>query len=103
MSEEKLLQVYVMKSLRSIGCLVYKFSSPSQRGVPDLLSITPTGETMYFEIKNPTGSGRLTRLQGHHIDLIRKQHAYAEIIISREQIDRVVAGIETHVRSMRSH
>ena len=93
MPAEKNLQVYVKNKLKSVGCLVYKFASPSNRGVPDLLAITPSGETIYLEIKNPNGKGRVSELQRHHINLIRGNHGYADYIDSKDQADQLAAVI----------
>ena len=93
MPSEKNLQAYVKTILKKAGCLVYKFSSPSNRGVPDLLAILPSGETIYLEIKNPNGKGRISELQRHHVNLIRKQNGYADYIDSKEKADALAIVI----------
>ena len=37
--------------LQKMGCLVYKFVSPGNDGVPDRIVVRPTGETIYVELK----------------------------------------------------
>ena len=49
---------------KSIGVLSYKFSSPSQRGVPDRIFIGPSG-VLFLELK--VGSNKPTKLQLYHI------------------------------------
>lgn len=51
---EKKLKVRLEKS----GCLVLKFVSPGNAGVPDRLIITPSGRMCFVELKRPGGKLR---------------------------------------------
>ena len=51
------------------GWLVYKFSSPNHRGVPDRLFISPTGKVCFMEVKAP--GKRPTPLQEREINKLR--------------------------------
>jgi len=57
---EKDIEGKVVKYAKEQGCLVYKFTSPSRRSVPDRLFITPTGTVFFIEFKRlgekPTAS-----------------------------------------------
>lgn len=68
---EKGLQAKIVKFLKAKNCLAYKFASPSMRGVPDLLVITPTGDVFFIEVKHPNGKGVLSPLQKERINEIR--------------------------------
>jgi hypothetical protein len=59
---ESALQVRVMGFCKVHGFLALKFSSPAHAGVPDLV-ILGNGKTIFYELKNPNGKGRLTELQ----------------------------------------
>ena len=50
---ESRIQANIKKKLTGLGWLVFKFESPGQRGVPDLIVISPDGETVYLEVKQP--------------------------------------------------
>jgi hypothetical protein len=62
--------------VRSLGCLYYKFKSPSNRGVPDRIVICPEGRVLWLELKAP--GKRPTKLQMKHLTTLAayKQHAY---------------------------
>lgn len=57
---EKDIEKKVCDYAKSKGCLVYKFTSPSRRSVPDRLFITPNGVVFFIEFKRrgqkPTAS-----------------------------------------------
>ena len=57
------LQKWFVKELRKEGYLVYKFSSPAKRGVPDLLIIDYDGDAFFVEMKHPNGKGKISPLQ----------------------------------------
>jgi len=46
---EKALCDYARKN----GYLVYKFTSPQHRGVPDRIFISPSGQVVFIEVKGP--------------------------------------------------
>lgn len=46
---EKAVKAYAKKK----GCYVRKFKSPSQRGVPDSLFLSPYGKVFFIEFKAP--------------------------------------------------
>ncbi len=64
--------------LKKHGCLFYKFVSMGQAGVPDRIVITPSGQTIYVELK--TDAGRLTKLQRLQIERIEKQGAKVYVL-----------------------
>ena len=58
---EKQIESKVVKKAKELGFLTYKFSSPSNRGVPDRIFITPHGEVFFIEFKS--AKGKVTKLQ----------------------------------------
>lgn len=72
MRNESGLQHKITKYLRQRGALVYKFSSPGRRGVPDLL-VLRDGAALFIEVKHPNGRGVTSDLQEHQRDQLRKQ------------------------------
>lgn len=45
---EKVIEGKVCDHAKALGCLVYKFTSPSRRSVPDRLFIMPEGKGVFF-------------------------------------------------------
>lgn len=48
---EKDIEKRVCDYAKKLGCLVYKFTSPSRRSVPDRMFITKEGTVFYIEFK----------------------------------------------------
>lgn len=92
MLTEKGLQGYCVQFARDCGILVYKFSSPSQRGVPDLLLIYK-GRTTFIELKSPKGTGRLSPLQKREIAKIQRAGANVYVVSSKEEVNEALAEI----------
>ena len=59
--KEKQIESKIVKKAKELGFLTYKFSSPSNRGVPDRMFISPHGEVFFIEFKS--AKGKLTKLQ----------------------------------------
>jgi hypothetical protein len=55
-------QAEIVQALRQVGCLIFDLSGQGG-GVPDLIALTPKGETVLIECKNPQGRDRLTPAQ----------------------------------------
>lgn len=72
---EKSIELKVCRWARDNGWLVYKFTSPSQRGVPDRLFIKD-GRVVFIEFKRP--GHRPTRLQAYHINTLVRAGVIAE-------------------------
>lgn len=91
MTTEATFQAFVCKKCISHGILVYKFESPSRRGVPDLILVFPGGEVVFIELKNPSGKGRLSKLQQVEIAKLRDQGATVYVCDSKEEIEEIIA------------
>jgi hypothetical protein len=73
---EKDIEAKVRAKAIAAGWLVYKFTSPSRRSVPDRLFIRG-GRVAFVEFKRPGGT--LTAGQAREIDRLR--HAGAEVYV----------------------
>ena len=82
---EKQIESKVIKKAKELGFLTYKFSSPSNRGVPDRIFISPHGEVFFIEFKST--KGKLTKLQEKVIKDI--EHYNVEVYV----IDNVEDGL----------
>lgn len=89
MPSESTLQSFIVKLCGKYGVLCYKFSSPSRRGVPDLLLLCE-GRVLFIEVKNPNGKGRLSPLQEIEIDRLSRNGFAVEVIDSKEYATETV-------------
>ena len=53
--KESYIESYLVRKVKEHGGLCYKFVSPGNPGVPDRLIITPTGKTIFVELKTEVG------------------------------------------------
>lgn len=91
MRESKIESV-VCKYASDHGWLVFKFSAPNHRGVPDRLMIKD-GVTVYVEFKAPGKKPTGLQLRTH--DKIRKAGATVLIIDDIEQGKKQIKGLKT--------
>jgi hypothetical protein len=87
---EKVIEKKVCDHAKSKGCLAYKFTSPSQRSVPDRLFITPAGTVFFIEFKRK--GEKPTPAQEVEIAKLRAKGVFVSVI------DNVASGI-SHVDS----
>jgi hypothetical protein len=71
---EKKIEQAACRYAKSRGALVYKFSSPAHRGVPDRLFIK-NGRVLFLEFKAP--GKKPTKLQQRELDLLQGQKVVA--------------------------
>lgn len=68
--KESELEARLVRGVKALGGRAYKFVSPGNVGVPDRLVVLPGGRILFAELK--TDSGRLSRMQLHQIDELRR-------------------------------
>ena len=83
---EKELESYFIDGLKEIGCLVFKFVSPGNAGVPDRIVISKTGSVYFVELKRP--GGKVRRLQEICIRRLREHKVWAGVISTRPEVDK---------------
>lgn len=75
---ERDIEKWLGERLKKLGCLYYKFVSPSTPGVPDRIVILPDGKTIYVELK--TEVGRLSNVQQRQIARMRERGADVRMV-----------------------
>lgn len=86
---EKNIEAHLVKSVRRIGGVAYKFTSPAQRGVADRVVCLPDGSTWFVELK--AAGGRLSPLQQvFQSEMARLRQNYA-CLWSKEHVDQWIA------------
>ena len=90
---EKDIEKKVCEYAKSMGCLVYKFTSPSRRSVPDRLFITSRGKVFLIEFKrrgqNPTPGQRaeIERIRGNKVNVyVADDVNLGKLVIDRETL-----------------
>jgi len=87
---EASVEKYLRKQAEAHSCLVFKFVSPAQRGVPDDIVIWPGGAVTFIELK--TEKGNLSALQEHCLDLITSQGGICYVLRGKAGVDDFFAG-----------
>ena len=85
---EKQIEAYLVKHIKALGGMAYKFTSPAHRGVADRIVCLPNGQTWFVELK--TEGGRLSPLQMVFAsDMARMNQKYV-CLWNKEQIDEFI-------------
>lgn len=88
---EKDIEKRVCDYAKSLGIIVYKFTSPSCRSVPDRLFVLPGGKVFWIEFKR--AGQKPTPAQEVEIEKIRKQGGTVYVVDNVEQ-GKSIVGIE---------
>ncbi len=51
--KEKHIEAHLVKRIKQLGGIPYKFTSPQRRSVPDRLCVLPHGYVLFVEVKRP--------------------------------------------------
>jgi len=89
---EKEIEKRMTNNLKQLDCLVYKFISPNNAGVPDRIVIYPGGRVDFVELK--TLRGRLSPLQARQIEKLKRKGANVDIVVG-------LAGVDAYVEKVR--
>ena len=87
---ERDIEAYLVKRVRSLGGMAYKFVSPSNRGVDDRLVVLPD-QIWFVEVKQE--GGRLTALQALFIEQMKRMGHNAIVVWNKEDVDAFVATL----------
>lgn len=85
---ESVIEKKVCDYAKGLGCLVYKFTSPSRRSVPDRIFFKPDGTVFLIEFKRR--GQKPTPAQKVEIERILKQKLFVWVVDNIEQGKRVV-------------
>lgn len=88
---EASVERYFVGRLRKAGCLVYKFVSPGNDGVPDRIVITPGGRVIFVELK--TEYGKTSKIQDYQIKRLVAHGQTVWILRGSEEVNLFVEEI----------
>ena len=82
--KESQIERRLAQGVKDRGGMCMKFVSPNLPGVPDRIVLTPTGRTIYVELK--TEIGRLANLQKWVIAEMQKRGADVRVLHGLDQV-----------------
>lgn len=82
---EKHIEAHLVKRVKALGGVAYKFTSPANRGVADRVVCLPDGSTWFVELK--TENGRLSALQKVFADEMARLGQKYVCLWSKEDVD----------------
>jgi len=89
--KEAAIEAYLVKKVKEIGGIAYKFVSPAHRGVADRIVVLPEGGVVFVELK--TAHGVLSSLQEVFArDMQRLGQNYI-VLKSKEEVDAFVKAV----------
>ena len=87
MQFEKEIENYLVKRVKELGGICWKFSSPGTAGVPDRIVMYQSCVT-FVELKRP--DGHLSEIQKKRLKELDDQKILAQVVSSKEEVDRVI-------------
>lgn len=87
---EKQVEAYLVKRVKELGGVAYKFTSPAHKGVADRIVCLPNGDTWFVEVK--TEGGRLSPLQKVFADDMARMKQRYVCLWNKEQIDEFITS-----------
>jgi len=81
---EKQIEAFCVKEASIRGGKALKWSSPSQKGVPDRIIVLPGGLVGFLELKRP--GGKPTKLQTHWIKTLQNIGCISGIASTKEEV-----------------
>lgn len=90
---EKEVEKYLVREIKKLGGISFKFISPSNAGVPDRILILPTGKVVFAELK--TDKGKLTKLQESQIRKISGLGAEVKVLYGIEGVKKFINEIQS--------
>lgn len=90
---EKEVEKFLVREVKKIGGISFKFISPGNAGVPDRIVILPNGRVIFAELK--TDKGKLTKLQEVQIKKISDLGADVRVLRGIEGVKEFINEIQS--------
>ncbi|WP_294481886.1 VRR-NUC domain-containing protein [uncultured Bacteroides sp.] len=89
---EKLIERKLRETVKQLGGIALKFSSPYHRGMPDRIILMPEGRIAFAELK--TTGKKPTELQKKALTELRSLGFKADVIDSQESLNNFLEEIK---------
>ena len=90
---EKEVEKYLVREIKKLGGVSFKFISPGNAGVPDRIVMLPNGRVVFVELK--TDKGKLTKLQESQIRKISGLGAEVKVLYGIEGVKKFINEIQS--------
>jgi len=90
---EQEIEKFLVREVKKLGGISFKFISPGNAGVPDRIVILPIGKVIFVELK--TDKGKLTKLQEVQIKKISDLGADARVLRGIEGVKEFINEIQS--------
>ena len=84
---EKEIEAELVKRIKGMGGVAYKFTSPNRRSVPDRLVLLPGGRIVFVECKRP--GGKVTGLQAREHERLRALGFDVVVVDNKEDANAI--------------
>lgn len=81
---EKDVERLLVKGIKELGGVAYKFVSPGNSGVPDRVVVLPDGMVIFVELK--TNTGRLSAIQTRQIVRLEQLGCEVRVLYGAEDV-----------------
>ena len=85
---EKEIEKFLVREVKKLGGLCYKWKSPGNAGVPDRIILLPNRPAMFVELK--TNKGEPSKLQKVQIKKLRNLNAPVYILHGLEEVKEFI-------------
>ena len=89
---EKEIERYLIRGVKQMGGLCFKFVSPGTAGVPDRIILTKTGRVIFAELKTDTGV--LSKLQRYVIQTMTARNADVRVLKGLDDVKSFLLELE---------
>lgn len=87
---ESAVEAKLVRGVKALGGIAYKFVSPGTAGVPDRIVVLPGGRVIFAELK--TDTGRLSPGQKVQLDRLRTLGAEAVVVRGSSGVTEFLEG-----------
>lgn len=88
---EREIEAYLVKRVKEMDGIAYKFVSPQRRSVPDRLVVMKGKHIFFVEVKNTVG--KLTDGQKREIERLRDLGQRVFVCYSKEEVDSILLEV----------
>lgn len=93
---EKEVEKLLVKKVKDLGGMAYKFVSPGNSGVPDRIVLFPDGKIIFVELK--TDKGVISKLQERQINRIKNFGQDVSILFGKDGVESFIKKYESSLK-----